>query len=331
MRLTPGKKRGLELISDDNQIVLATAMDQRGSLGKMINSFNESISYADGLRDFKEGVSEVLGNQSSSLLLDPEYGWNAAHQLNDGIGLIMAYEKTGYDTSEKGRLPNLVDDYAVQDLVKKGASALKLLVYYDHKEEEKFNRIKKALIKRVGDECKQNDLLFILEPVSYSAEGLGSKSAAFARKKPEIVEYFMEEFSKPEYGIDLLKVEVPVSIYNIYGYTEYDNYEPVFSKEEAVAYYRTCSEKSRLPFIYLSGGVTNEQFIETLHFAKEAGAEFNGCLCGRAIWKKGVQPFAEGNKEAYYKWLETTGADNLSKVKRAIKDTATPWTKFIES
>ncbi|SFB12662.1 tagatose 1,6-diphosphate aldolase [Lentibacillus halodurans] len=330
MTLTPGKQRGLELISDDDHVVLATAMDQRGSLGKMIKSFNDDISYEEGLTKFKEGVSEVLGNQSSSLLLDPEYGWRAAGKLNHDTGLIMAYEKTGYDTSEKGRLPNLVDDYAVQDLVNKGANALKLLVYYDHNEEEKYNTIKKAFIKRVGDECQQNDLLFILEPVSYSSEGLGSKSAAFAKKKPEIVKYFMEEFSKEEYGIDLLKVEVPVAIFNIEGYDQYDNYQPVFTKEEAVNYYRICSKTSRLPFIYLSGGVTNDQFIETLHFAKEAGAKFSGSLCGRAIWKEGVQPFAEESKEAYYEWLETTGSDNLTKVKDAIKDTATPWTAFVE-
>lgn len=330
MKLTPGKRRGLELISDNDQVILATAMDQRGSLGKMIQSFNDSISYEDGVSQFKEGVSEVLGNQSSSLLLDPEYGWSAAGKLNDDIGLIMAYEKTGYDASEKGRLPNLVDHYAVQDLAEKGASALKLLIYYDHQEEEKYNTMKKAFIKRVGDECKQNDLLFILEPVSYSAEGLGSKSAAFARKKPEIVDYFMTEFSKAEYGVDLLKVEVPVSIYNIEGYEQYDNYEPVFSRKEAAEFYRTSSEKSRLPFIYLSGGVTNEQFVETLHFAKEAGARFSGSLCGRAIWKDGVQPFAEKGKEAQYEWLQTTGLDNLNKVKKAIKETAVPWTEFVE-
>ncbi|MFD1362356.1 hypothetical protein ACFQ4A_11885 [Lentibacillus salinarum] len=40
-----------------------------------------------------------------------------------------------------------------------------------------------------------------------------------------------------------------------------------------------------------------------LHFAKEAGAKFSGCLCGRAIWKDGVQP---------------------------TKETATPWSEFVE-
>ncbi|WP_106496232.1 tagatose 1,6-diphosphate aldolase [Lentibacillus sp. Marseille-P4043] len=329
MKLSPGKQRGLELISNENNVILATAMDQRGSLGKMIKSFNDTISYEEGLSQFKVGVSEVLGNQSSSLLLDPEYGWDAAGKLTKGIGLIMAYEKTGYDATEKGRLPNLVDNYAVQDLAKAGASAVKLLVYYDHKEEEEINKIKKALIKRVGDECKQNDILFILEPVSYSAEGLDSKGTEFAKRKPEIVEYFMEEFSKAMYSIDVLKVEVPVSIFHIEGYDQYENYDPVFSREEAAGLYRTCSEKSRLPFIYLSGGVTNEQFIETLHFAKRAGARFSGSLCGRAIWKEGVKPFAEGNEDAYYQWLETTGSANLKNVMGAIKETATPWDEVI--
>ncbi|OXS78699.1 tagatose 1,6-diphosphate aldolase [Domibacillus enclensis] len=328
MKLSPGKQKGLELISDENHIILATAMDQRGSLGKMIQSYNESLSYEDGLNLFKEGVSEVLGNHSSSLLLDPEYGWSAARKLNSDIGLIMAYEKTGYDASEKGRLPNLVDDYAVQDLVKEGASALKLLVYYDHHEDEQYNNIKKAFIKRVGDECKQNDLLFILEPVSYSASGLSEKSPGFAKLKPEMIEYFMTEFSKEAYGIDLLKVEVPVSIYNIEGYSQYDNYQPVFTKAEAAKHYKNCSDKSRLPFIYLSGGVTNEQFIETLHFAKKAKSEFCGILCGRATWKDGIETFAKEGKEAYYQWLGTKGIENLNKVKESVSATATPWSVF---
>ncbi|MEH7493794.1 tagatose 1,6-diphosphate aldolase [Neobacillus niacini] len=326
MKLTVGKKRGLELISDENNIIFATAMDQRGSLGKMIQSFNDRLSYEEGLSQFKVGISEVLGNKSSSFLLDPEYGWDAAKKLNEDIGLIMAYEKTGYDASEKGRLPNLVDVYAVQDLVNEGAHALKLLVYYDIKEEEKFNQIKKAFIKRVGDECKQNDLLFILEPVSYDATE-ASKSE-FLERKPEIIEFFMDEFSKEEYGVDLLKVEVPVSIFNINGYDQYDNYNPIFSTEQAASYYKSCSDKSRIPFIYLSGGVTNEQFIDTLHFAKNAKSKFSGILCGRATWKDGIRTFAEEGNEKFYQWLESKGIENLNRVKKAVEETATPWNQL---
>jgi tagatose 1,6-diphosphate aldolase len=327
MKLTKGKQRGLELISDNNNIIFATAMDQRGSLGTMIQSFNNSMSYEEGLTQFKVGISEVLGNQSSSLLLDPEYGWEAAKKLNKEIGLIMAYEKTGYDGNEKGRLPNLVDFYSVQDLVNEGAHALKLLVYYDIKEEEQFNQIKKAFIKRVGDECKQNDLLFILEPVSYDAMEATKKE--YLERKPEIIEFFMDEFSKEEYGVDLLKVEVPVSIFNIEGYDQFNNYNPIFSSEQAASYYKNCSDKSRIPFIYLSGGVTNEQFIDTLQFAKKAKSQFCGVLCGRATWKDGIQTFAEEGNEQFYNWLETKGLENLNKVKRAVEETATPWNVLV--
>jgi len=330
MVLTSGKQKGLELISNEDNVILATAMDQRGSLGKMIRGFNDEISYEDGLRKFKEGISEVLGNQSSSLLLDPEYGWDAAAKLNDDVGLIMAYEKTGYDATEEGRLPNLVDHYAVQDIKQAGASALKLLVYYDHEEKETYNLIKNAFIKRVGDECKQNDMLFILEPVSYSAEGLDAKGSEYAKKKPANVAFFMEEFSKAEYGVDVLKVEVPVAIYHIEGHSKgASNYVPVFSEAEAAALYKECSDKSKVPFIYLSGGVTNEQFIDTLHFAKKAGSTFSGSLCGRAIWKSAVEPFARAGHDDFYKWLRDSGARNLKNVQAAIVETATPWSELV--
>ncbi|MDK9858833.1 tagatose 1,6-diphosphate aldolase [Staphylococcus equorum] len=324
MNLTAGKQKGVEQISNDNNIIFATAMDQRGSLGKMIQSFNKDKSYEKSLIEFKEGVAKVLGNKSSSLLLDPEYGWQASEELDDNIGLIMAYEKTGYDSTEKGRLPNLVDFYSVQDLAKNGASAIKLLIYYNHNEEKSINKIKDAFIKRVGDECKQNDILFILEPVSYSEKDLDVKSSQFVKEKPSIIEFFMDEFSKDKYGVDILKVEVPVAIYNIQGYDEYDNYNPIFSQSEAQKLYKDSSDVSKIPFIYLSGGVSNDQFVETLNFAKKAGSKFNGCLCGRAIWKDGIEDYATNTWQNYLEWLKNNGLNNLYKVKETLEKTATP-------
>lgn len=330
MSLTPGKRKGLELISDDRNVIVATAMDQRGSLGKMIESYNKTLPYEESISNFKVGVGEIIGNQSSAFLLDPEYGWDASSKLNNDIGLIMAYEKTGYDSNSKGRLPNLVDFYAVQDLAQKGANAIKLLVYYDMEEEQKYNDIKKTFIKRVGDECRENDVLFIFEPVSYDSKNETSKNENFIKRKPENVKYFMSEFSNNEYGIDLLKVEVPVSIYNIEGYSKYENYNPIFSREEASSLYLECANTTKIPFIYLSGGVTNDEFVETLYFAEKSGAKFNGCLCGRAIWKDGVKTFSKEGTKSQYQWLETVGLENLNKVKKTINETATPWTYFYE-
>ena len=47
------------------------------------------------------------------------------------------------------------------------------------------------------------------------------------------------------------------------------------------------------PFIYLSAGVSNPVFIETLELAGESGTKFNGVLCGRATWKEGIPVYAK--------------------------------------
>src|SRR5699024_12200037 len=105
------------------------------------------------------------------------------------------------------------------------------------------------------------------------------KGQTDAKKKPANVAFFMEEFTRAEYGVDVLTVEVPVAIYHIEGHiTDAPNYSPLFTEDEAAAFYKECSDKSKVPFIYLSGGVTNDQFIETLHFAKKAKATFSGSL-----------------------------------------------------
>ncbi|MDT3425821.1 tagatose-1,6-bisphosphate aldolase [Paenibacillus forsythiae] len=99
----------------------------------------------------------------------------------------------------------------------------------------------------------------------------------------------------------------------------------MFSQNEASEFYRRNSEKSRIPFIYLSGGVTNEQFIDTLKFAKNAGSTFCGVLCGRATWNDGVKPFAEQGDNAFREWLQKDGLANLERLKNVLQETATPW------
>jgi len=83
------------------------------------------------------------------------------------------------------------------------------------------------------------------------------------------------------------------------------------------------------PFIYLSAGVSNPVFIETLELAGESGVAFNGVLCGRATWKDGIRIYAVEGADAFRKWLETTGVENIQNVNRALS-AATPWTSKVE-
>lgn len=322
LELTKNKLEALKRLSDENGVFGALAIDQRGSLKKMIASGCASHVGDEGIIRFKELVSEELTPFATAILLDPEYGLPAAKVRDKDSGLLVAYEKTGYDASEVGRLPDLLPEWSVKRLKKAGADAIKFLLYYDVDEDEIINNYKQVYMERVGSECAAEDLPFFLEIVSYDAENDDVKSKEFAKVKPHKVIGAMKEFSKSQYHVDVLKVEVPVDMNFVEGYTEG---EIVYSKEEAASFFKEQSEATDLPFIFLSAGVSAKLFQETLKFAKESGSTFNGVLCGRATWKDGVEPFAENGEQAGRDWLKDTGKRNIEELNVVLNETASSW------
>ena len=99
-KLTPGKINNLTALADDRGVIAAAAMDQRGSLQKAIAS-NKGIERADVtdemMSEFKTAVSKVLTPHASAILLDPEWGLEAAKARASNAGLLLSYEKSGYD------------------------------------------------------------------------------------------------------------------------------------------------------------------------------------------------------------------------------------------
>src|SRR5207248_1809721 len=220
MRLSEGKIKHLNALSNDKGIIAAAAMDQRGSLRKAIATAKgvpqEQVS-DEMMAEFKVAVSKIL----------------------------TPFEK--------------------QDI----------------------NDIKHAFIERVGAECETYEIPFFLEFVGYDPEGGNEKGFDYAKKKPEIVIKSMQEFGKPQYRVDVLKVEVPVNAEFVEGSSVYKG-KAAYSRKEALDLYRNAASFAEKPFIYLSAGVGNAQFVESLHMAAEAGTDYSGVLCGRATWKDGV-------------------------------------------
>ncbi|MCY9138473.1 tagatose-bisphosphate aldolase [Peribacillus frigoritolerans] len=320
--LTKNKLEALKRLSDENGVIGALAIDQRGSLKKMIASGDANLVGDDGIIRFKELVSEELTPFATAILLDPEYGLPAAKVRDKNAGLLVAYEKTGYDASEVGRLPDLLPECSVKRLKEAGADAIKFLLYYDVDEEEKINNYKHVYMERVGSECAAEDLPFFLEIVTYDAENNDVKSKEYAKVKPNKVIRAMKEFSKPQYQVDVLKVEVPIDMNFVEGYAEG---EAVYSKEQAAFLFKEQSEATELPFIFLSAGVSAKLFQETLKFARESGSTFNGVLCGRATWKDGVASFAISGEQAGRAWLQDTGKRNIEELNVVLKETASSW------
>jgi tagatose 1,6-diphosphate aldolase len=325
VRMTRGKFEGINAVADEKGIIAAAAMDQRGSLKKAIAKAKGGDSSDAELSEFKAIVTEVLTPHASAILMDPEYGLEAISHRAKNAGVLLAYEKTGYDVTVKGRLPDLLPEWSVRRLVEAGADAIKILLYYDPDDDQQVNTIKHAFIERIGAECRANDVPFFLEPICYSDEIGDDKSIEFARVKPEKVTKYMQEFSKPEYGVDVLKVEVPVNVRYVEGSKANHDGQVAYSREEAKEHFRTAAAVSKVPFIYLSAGVTDEIFRETLELAAEAGTPFAGVLCGRATWQDAIPEYGKGGADALRAWLQDRGVQNIEALNQVLAKGATPW------
>ena len=327
IKLTPGKLAGMKAVSNAHGVIAAAAMDQRGSLQKTIAKERGAAAQGHDLEVFKTLVTDVLTQHASAILLDPEYGLPAS-QHRHGKGLLLAYEKTGYDANTAGRLPDLLDVWSVRRLKAAGADCIKILLYYTPFDKPEINEFKHAWIERIGDECVAHDIPFFLEFVGYDFEGGNEKSVAYALKKPSIVAGAMKEFSKPNYNVDVLKVEVPIIMEFVEGTKAYKG-EKAYTRAEALQHFRTAAEVTEKPFIYLSAGVSNPVFIETLELAGESGTTFNGVLCGRATWADGVPIYAKQGEKAFEDWLQTVGVENIENVNKALQS-ASSWHKKVE-
>ena len=318
MKLTPGKLAGLKAVSNQHGVIAAAAMDQRGSLKKALgpNAGDKELS------EFKIAVSQVLTKYASAILLDPEWGIPAAKARHKGSGLLLAYEKTGYDKALPGRLPDLLDHWSVRRLKTAGADCVKILLYYAPSDSKDINELKHAWVERIGDECRANDIAFFLEIIGYE-EGADEKSTAYAKKKPEIVKAYMREFTKPQYGVDVLKLEVPINMKFVEGTKSFKG-QAAYSRAEAMEHFRESAKCTDKPFIYLSAGVSNAEFAETLELVAESGVKYNGVLCGRATWADGVPIFAEKGLKAFETWLNDEGVKNIQNVNDKLK-AASPW------
>ena len=326
MQLSDGKIRHMNKLSTKDGIIAAAAMDQRGSLQKSIaaaKGIDATAVTPEMMADFKGAVVKVLTPHASAILLDPEYSLSVLNLRAKNAGLLLAYELSGYDNTQPGRLPDLLPHVSVKRIVDWGANAVKILIYYTPFDDQNVNDIKHAFIERIGAECESYQIPFFLEFVGYDPKGGDEKGFEFAKNKPAVVIGSMKEFSKPQYKVDVLKVEVPVNANFVEGSSVYKG-QKAYSRQEALNFFREAADVATKPFIYLSAGVGNAQFVESLNMATEAGTDYSGVLCGRATWKEGIPVYAKQGVKALEDWLSSEGVKNINAVNSATKS-AKPW------
>ncbi|MGB8788855.1 MAG: tagatose 1,6-diphosphate aldolase [Candidatus Acidiferrales bacterium] len=316
----------LRLLADNTGRLMVIAVDHRANLRAALSSAAGRDVGAGELIEFKRAVVRTLSTGCSAALLDPEYGLPAAQLRASNCGLLLAYEKSGYDNARPGRRPDLLTNQSVFRLREAGAQAIKLLLHYSNLEDSSVNEEKMAFVERVGAECHAHLLPFFLEIITYDSTGSLSP-IELARRRPALIGAAVSEFSRPRYFVDVLKLELPVAANLLKG--AFGESSEGLSRAEALRQIRQALASARQPVVFLSGGVSVSDFIAGIELAAESGISFHGALCGRAIWNGGIGAYAQagarnGAEARLERWLSEEGAANLAAVRTCLARRATP-------
>jgi len=307
MSISPGKFRGLIRISDENGRFKMLALDQRGSLKKMIKNVKGEVLDEDLIK-VKKAIIKSLATYVSAVLVDPEYGlFQTLKYIPRNTGIILSVEKTGYEAQGEDRYSYLLEEDILFKAKKWGVDAVKLLVYWNKESSEGCKNHQIELVKRVGEECVENDLTFILEILTYNTK-YDKKSEEYRKQLPSNILDAVKTFSSPEFKVDLFKLEALVSFSDV---------ESLFTRDEMKEIFADLRNSlNGIPWVVLSGGVSADEFSRTLNLCCENGA--SGFLAGRAIWKECVN-FVE-DQEKMEDHLRYRGVNNLMKIIEASKN-----------
>lgn len=319
------KRQRLGACASSSGIMCALAIDQGSSLTRALAEAAGDDSAGDErAAEFKTTLAKHLSPEVSAILLDYRFGDACQAVCAPETGVLRAYETDVYGGSCE-TVTTLPAQESVFRLAQRGADAIKLHMYYDPDAPEEENEPKRALIERVGAECLANDLPFLFEPLAVR-RGLDSKTAAFAAVKPGIVRRSVEEFSKPGYRVDVLKIEFPVELSCVDGIKTAagPGKAPAYTKQEAMDHFRATATAAGCPFVFLSAGVTLDEYAEGLELAGEAGVAYSGFLCGRAIWRPAINIFGQGGVDALAQWARTEGQAGLKRLTKIAHATAVP-------
>jgi tagatose 1,6-diphosphate aldolase len=305
--ITIGKVRRLQQCATPGGKFVVFALDHRGNLRRALNPDDpQSVTY-EQLVSFKVEVTAAMSPASSGILLDPQYGAAqsiASGAIDNGCGLLVAVEKTGYAGEPTARESQILPGWSVKKICHMGADGVKLLIYY-HPEAPNAGE-QEELVAEIGEKCRQYDMPFFLEPLSFSLAPAVKKMAT-AEKRIVVTETARR---LTPFGVDVLKAEFPVNIND--------------EKDESV-WAEACarvSEASSCPWVILSAGVTFEEFERQTFVACRHGA--SGVLVGRAVWAEAADLVGHARQA----FLQTTAIERMKRLTEVIEEYGRPWTDF---
>ncbi len=290
--------------------IFGVAVDQGSGLAAALREGRGASAMETDLFDFKRIVVETLSPDATTLLVDATLGRDLLGFYDPSCTRMMAYEADVYHISDVDRMTRLPDNLSVSDFPALGVGVLKFFLYYGPNDAEDLNRRKMDLVASIGRQCREFGVKFLFEPIVYDRSIPDGTSVDFALAKPGLVRATTQSFAAPEFGIDILKVEVPISM---------AHRGKALSPDAELAAFRSAAEAAGdIPLLYLSAGVTFEQFRDALLMSRKAGVKAKGFMCGRAIWSDAIGIFGADGPAAMERWMKTTGRERLAALKEAF-------------
>ncbi|WP_112323113.1 tagatose 1,6-diphosphate aldolase [Oceanibium sediminis] len=275
MQLSAGKLWGMRRMADANGRFKMTAVDQRPPIKGPIAKHHgtEEAPWQDVAR-FKTLLVETLQDASSAMLLDPHYAIPMGlDRFSPTKGLIVTLEDSLFHETDGGRTSSQIDDWSVEKIKRMGGDAVKVLAWYRPDASADVCRAQQDYTKAIGEACARYDIPFLFELLVYPLKGDADQTKDYVEmqgKRADHVLQSVEEFAKPDYGVDVFKLESPVNAADADG------------SASVQAVFDEMGRLSGRPWVMLSAGAGKPEFRAILEHAYAAGA--SGYLAGRAIW-----------------------------------------------
>lgn len=292
-------RTGLDAIADANGRFAVLAMDQRGTLRRMLTAAGKSAEDAD-LQSFKVDVISALAPLSSGVLTDVEFGVpavRAAGAIPDGVGLLIAAEPVEKE-KWNGEYRNVRDAARSAAWVRENTGdAVKFLVYWQPDRVAKDGEPDLAaetmdVVRAVVEDCRAAGIPSVIEPlVSFAPGHTPTDEERFAS-------VILSAKRLATLQPDLLKLEWPGG---------------------ADGCKRVSDELGSVPWALLSAGVGYEAFVGRCITALDNGA--SGIIAGRAIWKEAVDLDGEARRD----FLRDTAVPRLQGLVDVLAEHGTSW------
>ena len=293
------------------------AVDAGSGLEATLRDARGSQSRSTDLKTFKRHVLMALGPSATTVLVDAHYGPDLLADYPAGCAPMLAFEADVYQISDADRMTVLPKNLRVADYSELGVRLLKFFMYYAPDDQPDINQRKQDCVARIGEACEAHGLQFLMEPLIYAPDS-SPGSAEFALQKPDLVRRATETFADRRFKASVLKVEVPVDLAFVTGFGD-----GVMSRDQALDAFGSAAEAAGdVPLVYLSAGVPFDWFQASLEMALEAGVDFAGFMCGRAIWSDAIEYFGHAGEDGLRDWLSSIGRSRLLQLISALKEPA---------